>query len=158
MVLKRSGFSDYFISCFKLMYEGAQALNKINSKLLSPIEFNSGVKQWAPSSAALYCLALGPFLVYLKNQMEGHGLNVLGHTFITSAYADDLCIICTKEDAFEIVNQSLELYASSSSAKIILLSRLVCDVVLGEKEKIHHWVSNGQTMELNIWGCFGVTL
>ena len=29
--------------------------------------------------------------------MEGHGLNVLGHIYITSAYADDQCIICTKK-------------------------------------------------------------
>ena len=65
------------------MYKGAQALFKINSQLLSPIELNSGVKQGDPSSAALYCLALKPFLVYLRNKMEGHGLNVLGHTFIT---------------------------------------------------------------------------
>ena len=43
--------------------------------------------------------------------MEGHGLNVLGHTYITSAYADDLCIICTINESFEIVE-------SSSSAKI----------------------------------------
>ena len=50
--------------------------------------------------------------------MEGHGLNVLGHTYITSAYADDLCIICTTNESFEIVNQSLGLYESSSSAKI----------------------------------------
>ena len=50
--------------------------------------------------------------------MEGHGLNVLGHTFITSAYADDLCIICTKDEGLKIVKQSLELYANSSSAKI----------------------------------------
>ena len=100
------------------MYKGAQALIKINSKLLSPIEFNSGVKQGDPSSAALYCLALEPFLVHLRNKMEGHGLNVLGHSFITSAYADDLCIICTKDEGFEIVNETLELYTSSSSAKV----------------------------------------
>ena len=69
------------------MYKGAQALVKINSKLLSPIGFNSGVKQGDPCSAALYCLVLEPFLVHLRNQMEGHGLNVLGHTYITSTYA-----------------------------------------------------------------------
>ena len=118
MVLKIFGFSEYFISCVKLMYKGAQALIKINSKLLSPIEFNSGVKQGDPSSAALYCLALEPFLVHLRNKMEGHGLNVLGHSFITSAYADDLCIICTKDEGFEIVNETLELYTSASSAKV----------------------------------------
>ena len=38
--------------------------------------------------------------------MQGHGLNVLGHSFITSAYADDLCIICTKDEGFEIVNET----------------------------------------------------
>ena len=77
MVLKRYGFSEYFISCVKLMYKGVQALIKINSELLSPIEFNTGVKQGDPSSTALYCLALEPFLVYLRNTMAGHGLNVL---------------------------------------------------------------------------------
>ena len=59
MVLKSFGFSEYFISCVKLMYKGAQALIKINSKLLSPIGFNSGVKQGDPSSAALYLLRSG---------------------------------------------------------------------------------------------------
>ena len=39
--------------------------------------------------------------------MDGHGLNVLGHTFVTSAYADELCIILTKDEGFEIVNQTL---------------------------------------------------
>ena len=53
MVLKSFGFSEYFISCVKLMYKGAHLI-KINSKLLSPIEFNS-----------LYCLAVEPFLVNL---------------------------------------------------------------------------------------------
>ena len=43
------------------MYKGAYALIKVNSKLLYPIEFNSGVKQGYPSSAALYCLAVEPF-------------------------------------------------------------------------------------------------
>ena len=95
------------------MYKGAQDVIKINSKLLSPIEFNSGVKQRDPSSAALYCLVFEPFLVHLRNKMEGFGLNVLGQSFITSAYADDLCIICTKDEGFEIVNETLELYASS---------------------------------------------
>ena len=76
------------------------------------------MKQGDPSSAALYCLALEPFLVHLRNKMEGHGLNVLRHSFITSAYADDLCIICTKDEGFEIVNETLELYTSSSSAKV----------------------------------------
>ena len=80
MVLKSFGFCEYFISGVKLMYKGAQALIKINSKLLSPIGFNSGVKQGDPCSAVLYCLVLEPFLVHLRNQMEGHGLNVLGHT------------------------------------------------------------------------------
>ena len=76
------------------------------------------MKQGDPSSVALYCLAVEPFLVNLRNKMEGYGLNVLGHSFITSAYADDLCIICTKDEGFEIVNETLELYASSSSAKV----------------------------------------
>ena len=31
MVLKSFGFCEYFISCVKLMYKGAQALIKINS-------------------------------------------------------------------------------------------------------------------------------
>ena len=53
------------------------------------------MKQGDPISAALYCLALEPFLVHLRNKKESHGINVLGHLFITSAYADDLCIICT---------------------------------------------------------------
>ena len=35
---------------------------------------------------ATYCLAVEPFLVDLRNKMEGYGLNVLGHSFITSAY------------------------------------------------------------------------
>ena len=50
--------------------------------------------------------------------MEGYGLNVLRHSFITSTYADDLCIICTKDVGFGIVNETLELYASLSSAKV----------------------------------------
>ena len=76
------------------------------------------MKQGDPCSAALYCLVLEPFLVHLKHQMEGHGLNILGHTYITSAYADDLCIICTSNESFEIVNQSLGFFENSSSAKI----------------------------------------
>ena len=94
--LKRLGFSEYFILCIKLRYKGAQALIKIHSNLLSPIEFNSGVKQGDPSSAVLYSLVLEPFLVHLRIKMEGHGLNVLNtHSLITSAFADDLCIRLT---------------------------------------------------------------
>ena len=36
---------------------------------------------------------------------------VFGHTFITSAYADDLCILCFKNEGFEIAKQGLEYYA-----------------------------------------------
>ena len=83
------------------MYKGAQTSIKVNSKLLSPIGFNSGVKQGDPCSSALYCLiVLEPLIVHLRNQMEGHGLNVLGHTYITSVYAYDLCIICTTNESF----------------------------------------------------------
>ena len=87
--------------------------------------------------------------------MEGHGLNVLGHSFITSAYADDLCIICTKDEGFEIVNETLELYTSSSSAKVNFVKSIgLWWWFLERKKKIRHWVSNGQTKELNIWGVF----
>ena len=48
-----------------------QALIKMNSKLLSPIEFNYGVKQGDPSSAALYYLALEPFFSLFEKYNGG---------------------------------------------------------------------------------------
>ena len=116
--LRGFGFSSYFISCIQIMYKNAQALVKINSKLLSPIKFGSGIKQGDPISAALYCLALEPLLVYLRSRMTSSSLNVHGDLFITSAYADDLCVLCTNNEGFDIIKEALRIYEKASSAKV----------------------------------------
>ena len=113
------------------------------------------MKQGDPCSAELYCLVLEPFLVHLRNQMESHGLNVLGHTHITSAYADDLCKICNKNESFEIVNQSLGLYESSSSAKVNFSKSVGCGVVPGRKKRFATWSQMNQQMNYILGSVFG---
>ena len=107
------GLGDYFISCVKLLYKGAESLLKVCGSLTCPFPFAKGIRQGCQLSSLLYSIAIEPLLHILRRNMENSSLVMPdSHTTLTvSAYADDISIFVCNDSGFDTVDSVYELYS-----------------------------------------------
>ena len=94
------GFSSRIVNLVRMLYVGNRIRIKVNGELLDTLYTNRGVRHGCPLSASLYVIYLRIFLNVLNG--GGHyGINGIktpgGSCIKTSAYADDLVLLCRDE-------------------------------------------------------------
>ena len=116
--MKAMGIGDFFISCTKLLYNDAEGLVKVCGSLTAPFAFNKGIRQGCPLSGILYSIAIEPFLHLLRQRLNTHSLKLpCSDTYCSvSAYADDISIFVTADNAFSIISDVYDIFKKSSAA------------------------------------------
>ena len=72
------GFKQELINIIKLLYVESTVQINVNGVLTDSFAIKRGVKQGCPLSAALYILAIKPFLSKIKNDKRLSGINASG--------------------------------------------------------------------------------
>ena len=117
--MKSMGFGDFFISCIKLLYNDAEGLIKVCGSLTAPFPIEKGIRQGCPLSGLLYSIAIEPFLHLLRQRLDNYNFplpNNTGAYVSVSAYADDISIFVTADEAFDIIQDVYSTFSKSSAA------------------------------------------
>ena len=119
-IMKAMGIGDFFISCVKLLYNNAEGLVKVCGSLTSPFPFQKGIRQGCPLSGLLYSIAIEPFLHMLRQRLDKHSFLIpeTNNYISVSAYADDISIFVSTDEAFNIINDVYSTFSKASSASL----------------------------------------
>ena len=117
-ILKSYNFGPFFLSLLKLAYTEPYFLLKVNNTLTAPHPFKRGLRQGCSLSAALYILALEPFLNAIRASNTIAGLTFPGYHVKLSAYADDVTLLVTNNTAWRSIADIICKYEQASNAKI----------------------------------------
>ena len=104
----------------QLAYADPSFSLKINNSLTAPCPFKRGLRQGCSLSAALYVLAIEPFLNLIRNNTNISGFSFPGHQIKISAYADDITCIITRDSSWHFLAESLDIYEKASNASVNL--------------------------------------
>jgi hypothetical protein len=103
--LKAYGFGPKFIRIFETLYNKITAKILINGFASEAIKIERGVKQGDALSCAIFIICIDPLLRNLNKNRNIKGIRIRkkngkdeGINFKSSAYADDISVICEGED------------------------------------------------------------
>ncbi|KAL7824332.1 hypothetical protein AOLI_G00329740 [Acnodon oligacanthus] len=91
--LEAFGFSPYFITMVRVLFQDVESVLKINGGLSAPFRAERGIRQGCALSGMLYCLAIEPLLNRLHSKIEGFALPQHDVQHCISAYADDVMVM-----------------------------------------------------------------
>lgn len=143
--LQNFNFPPSFIRIIQKLYLNSSIIIKHQGKLLSRIPFKKGIRQGCPLSGMLYSLIIETFLHNFKKDLHDFNIKLpfTNQSFTALAYADDILLLVNKNEAFPVINNSLETYSKISGAKINLTKSqgLWCG----------SWRNRGDTPLINNW-------
>jgi len=115
--LERYGFHRTFIRRIRNIYQSACTKVMVNRTLDKGFRVERGVRQGDPMSCLLYNLAIEPLGNLLrKSGLKGIKLAEEHRRVLAVMYADDTCLILDKEDKYEEVENTLQLFCKASTA------------------------------------------
>ena len=117
-LLQAYKFGPYFQTLIQIAYAEPHFLMKINNFLSQPTPFRRGLRQGCSLSAALYTLALEPFLNSIRAEPQITGISLHNAELKTTAYADDITLLVTSDSSWEHIKSKISLYEAASNAKI----------------------------------------
>jgi hypothetical protein len=71
-ILPRYGFSPWFLTRIKAMYDDARASIQLNGRTVGKISIQCAVRQGCPLIMALYAFCIHPFLRMLNDNIRGY--------------------------------------------------------------------------------------
>jgi hypothetical protein len=97
------GFGAEFIKTFKTLYKDITARILINGYMSDPIEIKRGVKQGDALSCSIFIICIDPLLRNINKNNRIEQIKLPGKkgskiNFKSAAYADDISIICKKNN------------------------------------------------------------
>ena len=88
--LERYRFSDRFLKWVKILLKNQESCIINGGNTTKHFKLEKGTRQGDPISAYLFILVLEKEYLSIKENKKIKGLNIFNHTFLYTAYADDI--------------------------------------------------------------------
>lgn len=122
--LSAFGFNPCFIAKIQVLYCDIASVLKISGGLSAPFNVLRGVRQGCSLSGMFYSLAIEPLLHKLRSALSGVCFPGCDVPFKLSAYADDVIVLVNKQKDIDMMEETINLFGVTSSAKVNWLKRL----------------------------------
>ena len=144
-VLEKMNFGGIFCNWVKMLHHNAKT-RFILSFLTKEIEVNFSVRQGDPLAMLLYVIYVEPFLLLLEKRLSGlifsslnASQNLESFKQVSEAFCDDINLIITKNEDFQVVGRTVCDFEVASGA--ILSRNKKCLVLgLGSWKNRHSWI------------------
>lgn len=130
LVLKENKIDERLINALKFLYKNATSQIKVNGKLTKQFKIKRSVRQGCPSSMALFCITIQPFINLLLKKLKG--INIYNSVFKIASFADDLTVAITKKEELNTVKNCIDKYCSFSGAEI---NKKKCELIRAKQNK-----------------------
>ena len=138
LVLKRFGFNDMVISCFKSIYNSPVARIRINGSLSDTIPLERGCRQGCPLSPILFALFIEPLAQKIREDPEIMGIIHKGREHKTCLYADDILVTLSDPDtSLPKLMSSLDQYGFYSGYKLNIEKTQTLSFNYSPQENVH---------------------
>lgn len=119
-LMRHYGFGDLMLKWIALLYTRITSRVIVNGRASAPFPVQAGVRQGCPVSPLLFVLVFDAALRQLSRPEVVPRLPVPGsqHHPTIFAYADDLTVVTTSEDAVKQVVHVLQEYGKASGARV----------------------------------------
>lgn len=113
------GFGKTFIKMIKTLYNDATCFIRVGSHLTAPFKIGRGIRQGCPLSGQLFALTIEPFLQQCRTRMQGFVLPCKEERkLVVSAYADDVSVFISKNEDFDLLQDTYNMYAAQSGSEL----------------------------------------
>ena len=116
--LKKFGFGQYFIDWIQVLLNDNESC-VINAGTTSKyFKLLRGARQGDPIAAYLFIISLEIFFIMLRANPDIKQLNIFGHNFLLSAYADDTTFFVQDISSINIIFSTFDIFSSYSGFKL----------------------------------------
>ena len=116
-VLKKIGFGENFIRCIETITNGQESCIINGGNTTQYFNLERGARQGDPISAYLFIIALEVLFILIKNNNKIEGLEIVDHTFLYTAYADDSTFFLKNVESIRELIKVFSVFSSFSGLK-----------------------------------------
>ncbi|KAL7884447.1 hypothetical protein AOLI_G00072170 [Acnodon oligacanthus] len=116
--LEAFGFSHYFITMVRVLYQDVESVLKINGGLSAPFRAECGIRHGCTLSGMLYSLAIEPLLNRLRSKIGGFALPQHDVQHCISAYADDVMVMINGQADIDNLVSAVRDFGDLSAARV----------------------------------------
>lgn len=148
LVLRRFGFNDQVIECFRSLYCSPTARIKINGSLSKTVLLGRGCRQGCPLSPTLFALFIEPLAQAIREDKDITGILIKNTQYKICLYADDILITLTNPQvSLPKLLSLLKEFGSYSGYKLNLQKTQTLTFNMGPHENIYRtckfkWTGN----------------
>jgi len=117
--MKRLGFDEKFIRCFRALYDNPHARIKINGHLTERFKLHRGTRQGCCASPALFAIFIEPLAQLIRENIELRGILVENQEHKIGLFADDVIVYLRDPNVtFPSLMSTLENFGQMSGYKL----------------------------------------
>ena len=116
-VLKTFGFGNNFVSWIETLISKQKSCVVNGGNTTQHFHLERGARQGDHISVYIFILALEVLSFLVRNNKDIKGLNIFGHLFLYTAYADDTTFFLENKESIEELVKTFTLFSSFSGLK-----------------------------------------
>ena len=125
VVLKRTGFGNYFIEWIEILLTNQEFCVITDGTTTLYFNLEKGARQGDPISAYVFIIALKIIFAMEKSNPNIKGLNIFSHNYLYTAYADDTTFFLNDQKSISELMKNFKLLSKFSGLKLHILK---CEV------------------------------
>ena len=123
--LKKFGFGPYFINWAKILLNQNESCVMNGGTTTKYFTLARGARQGDPIAAYFFIIVLEIFFILARENSDINGLNILGFSYLLSAYADDTTFFVADLDSIKAL---IKLFGEFSKFSGLKLNQKKCEV------------------------------